>query len=103
MQETTSIAKEIVAFALAARTAQETLSTQSDPMVIKQFRFLIKYQNATTFSGSSDIGFTYWRVSVKAHLAYEEKSTSNFELECIIVPVVTLNSANSDDQSVGSA
>lgn len=80
----------IIAMATSARIAQATLSTGADPMVIKEFNFKVNISADFSVQSQTDISLNIWRLSIKEKITVDYKSHWGLEINCTIVPVVTL-------------
>jgi hypothetical protein len=82
----------ITAMAASARAAQLVMSTGSDPMVISEFRFKVNISAEFSVSSETNIGLNIWRLSLKEKITIGYKSEWGVEIECKIIPVVSLGS-----------
>jgi len=80
----------ITSMAVSARLAQAVMSTGADPMTIQKFRFKVNISAEFSVSSETDVSLNIWRMSVKEKLTIGYKSEWGLEIECEIVPSVTL-------------
>jgi len=81
----------IVSMAVSARAAQAVMSTGIDPMVIQKFRFKANISAEYSVSSETDIQLNIWRLSLTEKLTIGYKAEWGLEIECDIVPAVTLD------------
>ncbi|MGV3279201.1 hypothetical protein ACFX5K_06125 [Rickettsiales bacterium LUAb2] len=90
MDKGATLSGYIIAFAGAASSAQKIMSTGTDPMVIKEFKFKINITADTNFTSETDVSFSIWRISLEQKLKYSYAEHMGITVECAIVPVVAL-------------
>ena len=83
-----SMSAYIVSMAAAARLAQATMSTGTDPMAISEFRFKANIATEITAQSETSLELKIWRLNVKQKITVGYKSEWGLEIECKIVPVV---------------
>ncbi len=80
----------IVSMAVSARAAQAVMSTGTDPMVIKEFTFKANISADFSVQSVTDISLDIWRISLKEKITIDYKTHWGLEIQCTIVPVVTI-------------
>ncbi|MDD9950190.1 MAG: hypothetical protein OXT67_01370 [Zetaproteobacteria bacterium] len=93
--KTMQLSKYITSFAAAARSAQAVMSSGTDPMTIKEYKFKVNITADSEIKSETDVGLNVWRVSIKEKLTLDYKEHMGIDVECTIVPAATLASANS--------
>ena len=78
----------IVAFAGAAGTAQQLMSTGTQPMQIQKYYFSIGITASFAVNNSTDVSMTVFGVSVADKLNVEFNSSTLINVSCTIVPLV---------------
>lgn len=90
MADTKNVSEYIVAFAGAARVAQGLMSTGPVPMAIKEYRFLINIDSDVKIENTTDVGMTVYGIKLTNKLTVGYTSSLGVEIECTIVPQVTI-------------
>ncbi|MFB5679070.1 hypothetical protein ACE3NQ_29575 [Paenibacillus terreus] len=80
----------IVSFAGAAKAAQKVMASGEDPMTIKEYSFTANLTTDFNINNQTDVGLTYWRMSLKDKLTIDYKEHWGLEVKCTIVPSATL-------------
>ncbi len=79
----------IVSAAGSARVAQAIMSTGTDPMTIKKFRFKVNFTTDWELKTSTDVNLTIWRIGIKSKIDTDYKEHFGVEIECEIAPTVS--------------
>lgn len=90
MANVAQLSSYIVAFAGAAKVAQQAMSSGADPMTIKEYGFKINITADSEIKSETDVGLNIWRVSLKEKLTMDYKSHMGIDISCTIVPAATL-------------
>jgi hypothetical protein len=86
MADANNLSKYIVAFAGAARSAQEQLSTTAQPMEIKEYRFKVSLAADIDATSDRDISLKVTSLSLHDKLVTDYKEHLGIQLECTLVP-----------------
>jgi hypothetical protein len=81
----------IVSFAGAAQEAQKLMSTQSQPMTIKEYRFKVNISADFHAKPEGDVGLNVWDLSMKDKLFLDYKEELGIEVECTFAPALTIS------------
>jgi hypothetical protein len=90
MADVVKVSAYIIAFAGAARVAQQTMSTGAVPMAIKEYRFKINVDSDMKIENTMDVGLTVYGMKLTNKLTVGYTSSLGVEIECSIVPQVTI-------------
>ena len=88
--EAVKLSAYIVAFAGAARVAQATMSSGTDPMTIAEYTFEINITADFDLKSETDVSLNIWRVSLKQKLTMDYKTHMGITVKCIIKPSAVL-------------
>lgn len=88
--DTVKVSQYIIAFAGAARVAQAAMSSDSIPMAIKEYRFKINVDSDIKMENTTDVGLTVYGIKLTNKLTVGYTSSLGVEIECSIVPQVTI-------------
>lgn len=80
----------ITAMAVSARAAQAIISAGADPMIVKEFGFKANISADFEAKSETDISLSIWRITLKEKITIDYKSHWGLEINCTLVPVVTL-------------
>ena len=80
----------IIGLAGAARVAQVTLSSGADPMTIQEYRFKANISSSFSVNSETSVDLNIWRLSIKEKITINYKAEWGLEIECKIVPTVTI-------------
>ncbi|PDO11118.1 MAG: hypothetical protein BLM47_03775 [Candidatus Reconcilbacillus cellulovorans] len=86
-----TLSNTIVKLAEAGRTAQQTLSSGANPMVIKEYGSKANLTCDMQFNSQTDISLKFWIVSLQQKFTFDYKQHWGLKVSCTIVPVVTLS------------
>lgn len=81
----------ITSMAASARVAQAVMSSGADPMTIERFRFKVNISAEFSVTSETDVSLKIWRLNIKEKLTIGYKSEWGLEVECNIIPTVTLD------------
>ncbi len=80
----------IASFAGAAAQAQKLMSTQAQPMTIKEYRFKINISADFHAKPEGDVGLEIWNLSMKDKFFLDYKEEMGIEVECTLAPALGL-------------
>lgn len=82
----------IIAFAGAAKVAQQEMSSGMDPMTIAEYRFKVNITSDFEAKSETDVSMNIWRVSVKEKLTLDYKEHMGITVDCTIKPAAVVAS-----------
>ncbi len=85
----------ILSFAGAAQAAQELMSTQRQPMTIKEYRFKVNISADFHTKEEGDVGLNIWDLSMKDKLFLDYKEELGIVVECTLAPMLTVGGPDS--------
>ncbi|MFT3767139.1 MAG: hypothetical protein QM820_16705 [Minicystis sp.] len=88
---TAELSTYIIGLAGAARVAQATLSSGTDPMTIQEYRFKANISSSFSVNSETSVGLNIWRLSIQEKITIGYKAEWGLEVECKIVPTVTIS------------
>lgn len=91
VEDVVQLSKYIVAFAGAAKVAQKLMSDGEDPMSIKEYTFGLNLSADTKIESETDVSLNIWRATLKQKLTMGYQKHMGLEINCTIVPAVSLN------------
>lgn len=83
----------IIAFAAAAAVAQKAMSTQEQPMQIKEYMFDINISADFNLNSETDVGLTVWGITLKEKLTLGYSDKMGIEIKCTIVPLAVVTAS----------
>jgi hypothetical protein len=86
MTQLKDLSSYIVSFAGAAQAAQALMSTQEQPMTIKEYRFKVNISADIHAKPEGDVGLNVWDLTMKDKLFLDYKEEMGIEVECTMMP-----------------
>lgn len=90
VDEAVDMSTLVIAAAGSARVAQALMSSGTDPMAIKEFKFTVNYATDFKVESTTELQLNIWRISLNEKLTIGYEKHFGIEIECTLVPVVAI-------------